>query len=47
MIYRILADVVAVLHLGYVVFVVLGLLVILLGRALGWEWIRNRWFRSI
>lgn len=28
-----------------VAFVVLGLLVILLGGALGWQWVRNRWFR--
>src|SRR5438034_7189314 len=46
-IYRILADVVAAIHLGWVLFVVLGLLAILLGRALGWEWVRNRWFRGI
>jgi hypothetical protein len=45
MIFRFLADAVAVIHLGYVLCVVLGLLVILLGRALGWEWVRNRWFR--
>src|SRR5438045_612860 len=45
MIYRFLADAVAVIHLSYVLCVVLGLLIILVGRALGWEWIRNRWFR--
>jgi 4-amino-4-deoxy-L-arabinose transferase-like glycosyltransferase len=43
--YRILADVVVVLHASYVAFVVLGELVILLGIALRWEWIRNRTFR--
>jgi hypothetical protein len=30
-----------------VLFVVLGLLIILIGRALGWQWVGNRWFRGI
>jgi hypothetical protein len=33
-------------HSAYVTFVVVGLL-ILLGRALGWKWTRNFWFRVI
>ena len=45
MVYRFLADAIAVIHLGYVLCVVLGLIVILGGRALGWEWVGNRWFR--
>lgn len=47
MTYVYLADAIAVLHTGYVLAVVLGLLATLLGRALGWEWVRNRWFRMI
>jgi hypothetical protein len=47
MVYRFLADAIAVLHVAYVLCVVLGLVVILVGRALGWEWVRNRWFRGV
>ena len=43
--YAFLADVVALLHLVYVGIVILGLLLILLGRVLGWGWVRNLWFR--
>jgi hypothetical protein len=45
MIYSVLADIVAALHFGYVGFVVVGELLILIGIALGWKWIRNIWFR--
>ena len=45
--YAILADLIAVIHFGYVVFVVLGLFVILLGGFLRWRFIRNFWFRVI
>jgi hypothetical protein len=47
MIYRWLADAMVAIHVGYVLFVVLGLLAIWVGRALGWQWLHNRWFRSI
>ena len=40
-----LADLVLLLHAGFIAFVVLGLLLILLGGALRWRWVRNRWFR--
>ena len=46
-VYRFLADVVVVLHFGYVAFVVLGLAAILVGIALGWRWVRNFWFRMV
>jgi len=45
--YRLLADLIVVIHLGYVAFVVLGLLVILLGGILKWSWVRNFWFRIL
>ena len=45
MLYRLAADAILVLHSGFVVFVVLGLLLILAGGKLGWEWVRNPWFR--
>ena len=40
-----LADIIAIIHLGYVVFVILGFILILMGIALGWKWVRNLWFR--
>lgn len=44
---RILADAIVVFHVAYVLFIVLGLLVILIGVARGWAWVRNPWFRLI
>ncbi len=45
MLYRLLADAVLLLHVGFVLFVVLGLVLILIGGMAGWSWVRNRWFR--
>ncbi len=42
---RILADLVLALHVGYAGFVVIGFVLILLGIALRWSWVRNIWFR--
>ncbi|HEV3164197.1 MAG TPA: DUF2784 domain-containing protein [Isosphaeraceae bacterium] len=43
--YRLLADLIVVIHFSYVAFVVFGMLAILLGLALRWRWVRNFWFR--
>lgn len=43
--YALLADAILALHFGFVAFVVLGLVMIYLGGALGWRWVRNRGFR--
>ncbi len=43
--YLLAADLTLLLHTLFVAFVVVGLLLILLGRALGWTWIRNPWYR--
>ena len=43
--YGILADAIVALHVAYVSYVVLGQLLIWLGIALKWSWIRNPWFR--
>ena len=43
--YRMLADAVLVLHLGIVVFVVGGLLLVVAGNVLRWPWVNNAWFR--
>jgi hypothetical protein len=40
-----LADFLVILHTAYVAFVVFGLLLIWIGIARGWKWIRNPWFR--
>jgi hypothetical protein len=40
-----LADVVLVVHFAFVLFVVGGLALILVGAAAGWRWIRNPAFR--
>lgn len=42
-----LADLVLATHALFVAFVILGLLVILLGRYRHWGWIKNGWFRGI
>lgn len=42
-----LADVIVVFHLGYVLFAILGEVVVLVGWPLGWAWIRNRIFRLV
>ena len=47
MFYRILADLIVSFHFGYVAFVVIAVPITMLGGALGWQWVRNRWFRGI
>jgi hypothetical protein len=42
-----LADLVLLIHFGYVLFVVGGLGSIWLGGALGWRWVRNRRLRAL
>ena len=45
--YRIAADLVVTLHMAYVLFVVVGFVLILAGCLFRWQWIRNAWFRTI
>jgi hypothetical protein len=40
-----LADLIVSLHLAFVAFVVLGQILIVIGGAVGWGWVRNPWFR--
>jgi len=42
-----IADLIVAIHLVYVIVVVFGLFVILLGGALRWRFVRNFWFRAI
>jgi hypothetical protein len=43
--YHIAADAMLMLHVCFVAFVILGLILILVGKPLGWVWIRNPWLR--
>ena len=41
-----LADAVLLVHLGIVLFNVVGLLLIVAGNRLGWRWVNRGWFRA-
>ncbi len=43
--YLLAADITLFVHVSFVVFVVVGLLLIFLGKTFAWSWVRNRWFR--
>jgi len=43
--YKLAADLVVVVHFGYVSFVLVGQVLILLGVMCRWRWVRNPWFR--
>src|SRR5262249_17223997 len=45
MVYGLLADLILVIHVAYVSYVVLGLLLILVGAVCRWRGVRNPWFR--
>ena len=45
-VYVVLADSLLVLHVAFVAYVVLGLVLIYLGHFLSWSWVRNLWFRA-
>jgi hypothetical protein len=44
--YGLLAELVLVLHVLFVLFVILGLALILVGLGRGWAWVTNPWFRA-
>jgi len=44
-VYMAAADALLIVHFLFVLFIILGLLLILLGGALSWSWVRNPWFR--
>lgn len=43
--YLLAADLLLFVHVLFVAFVVIGLALIFVGKALAWRWVRNRWFR--
>lgn len=47
LLYRIGADLTVVIHFSFVMFVLLGQILILIGALAGWNWIRNFKFRMI
>ena len=44
--YGLLADLMVAVHVGYVAYVVVGQILVCVGWALGWSWVRNIWFRA-
>jgi hypothetical protein len=42
-----LADVLLVAHFAIAAFIVGGLILVWVGAALDWRWVRNRWFRYL
>ncbi len=47
MLYRLLADLILIAHFAFVLWVVVGLVVILVGGVLGWGFVRRPWFRVL
>ena len=45
--YQLAADAILLLHVLFAAFVVFGLVLVFVGHALGWSWVRNPWFRLI
>ena len=45
--FLIAADIILLLHVLFVAFVIIGLLLIFIGKIRNWAWIRNPWFRLI
>src|SRR5262245_34021435 len=43
--YSVAADVTVVVHLAFMLYVVLGALLIVAVALCGWKWVRNPWFR--
>lgn len=45
LVYQLLGDAVLALHLGIVLFVIGGLLLVFAGNLRGWQWVNAAWFR--
>lgn len=44
--YHVEADLVAAVHAAYIAFVVFGFIAIILGVAMGWQWVHNVYLRA-
>ncbi len=45
--YIILADIVLILHFLFVLFNVMGILLIWIGKYMNWQWVHYFWFRAV
>jgi hypothetical protein len=45
--YLLAADAILLLHVLFVIFIVFGLVLVFVGKALTWHWVRNPWFRLL
>lgn len=45
--YLVLADAMLIVHVAFVAFVVIGLVLIWIGRSRDWAFVRNLWFRAV
>ncbi len=45
MVFLLAADVILLLHVLFVIFVVLGMVLIFIGKICSWSWVLNPWFR--
>jgi uncharacterized protein DUF2784 len=45
--YHLQADLVALIHAAYIAFVVLGFILIIVGVAMDWRWVRNPYLRAL
>lgn len=43
--YSLLADLIVTIHIAFVAYILLGLVLILVGLRRKWNWVRNPWFR--
>lgn len=43
--YGLLADILVAIHVAYVAYIIMGLVLILVGLMRKWNWVRNPWFR--
>ena len=44
---NVIADLVLISHVGFILFIVLSLFLIIMGGNRGWQWVRNPWFRYL
>lgn len=47
LLYRVLADLIVIVHFAYVLGVIVGLLLVVMGILFRWQWVRGFWFRAI
>ena len=43
--YMLMADAILLVHVMFVSFIIVGLVLILIGKIFAWRWVKNPWFR--